>query len=131
MDLLTDHIQQTRRGFLTGAASGLGTAAMAALLQQEGLLAADAALEPAGPLPAYPLRQRPPHFAAPARACIFIFLAGGTSQIELFDPKPELSRLDGQTIPESFLKGVRFSFLKPTESLLMGSRFKFRRYGAC
>ncbi len=129
MDFLTQHFQQTRRQFLTSSASGAGAVALATLLKQEGRLAAESSLETASLVD--PLRPRTSHFTARAKACIFIFLAGGTSQIELFDPKPELTRLDGQRIPESFLKGVRFSFVKPTESFLMGSRFPFRRYGEC
>lgn len=133
MDFFSDRVDRTRRAFLTSAASGLGAIALSSLLREEGLLAGDANVggKPVPAIAADPLRPRSPHFAAQARACIFIFLAGGTSHLELFDPKPELTRLDGQKIPESFLKGVRFSFLKPTESLLMGSRFKFRRYGQC
>ena len=131
MDLLTQHVHETRRRFLTSAASGLGTIALASLLKEDGLLASESAVKAAANDFTNPLRPRPGHFIGPAKSCIFIFLAGGTSHLELFDPKPELSRLDGQRIPESFLKGVRFSFLKPTESLLMGSRFKFRKYGDC
>lgn len=119
---LGQHVHQTRRGFLTSAASGLGAAALAAMLQQDGLLAS---------APASPLAPKAPHVAGRARRCIFIFLAGGTSQIELFDPKPELNRLSGQTLPESLTQGARFSFLNLQKSVLMGSRFGHRRYGQC
>lgn len=118
------HVQRTRRNFFTSTAGGgAGLAALAGLLESEGLLAE------AGP--SDPLRPKEPHFAARAKHCIFIFLAGGTSHLDLFDPKPKLQELDGQPIPESFLKGVRFSFVKPSQSVLMGSRFRFKKYGEC
>ena len=119
-------ILQTRRNFLTASAGGgvTGLAALAGLLERDGLLARESA-------PASPLAPRPPHSFGRAKNCILIFLAGGTSHLELFDPKPRLVELDGQPIPESFLKGVRFSFVKPGQSVLMGSRHGFRKYGEC
>ncbi len=124
-----EHIHQTRRRFFTSAASGgAGLAALAGLLRGDGLLASDASVSSRS---GNPLHNRPPHHFGQAKNCIFIFLAGGTSHLELFDPKPRLQELDGQPIPESFLKGVRFSFVKPGQSVLMSSRFKFQRYGEC
>src|SRR5262245_5021967 len=121
-----NHVQQTRRRFFTTAAGGgAGLAALAGMLNDDGLLAADATSL------INPLAPKPPHGFGRAQNCIFIFLAGGTSHLELFDPKPKLQELDGQPIPESFLKGVRFSFVKPSQSVLMGSRFGFRKYGEC
>ncbi len=105
----------TRRAFLTSAASGLGSAALASLLREDGVASDEVT----------------PHFAPRARSAIFIYLAGGTSQIELFDPKPRLQALTGQTLPESLTKKERFSFLKPNEAKLMASRYAFRRYGEC
>src|SRR5262245_28153028 len=87
-----------RRDFLRRAGGGFGMIALASLLDQQGLLAA--ALEPA---PATnPLAPRPPHFTPRARAVIFLFMSGGPSHVDLFDPKPDLIRLAGQPIPESF-----------------------------
>ncbi|MFN8854911.1 MAG: DUF1501 domain-containing protein [Planctomycetaceae bacterium] len=121
------HITQTRRNFFTASAGGgvAGLAALAGLLQRDGVLAAETAPS------ANSLAPRPPHGFGRAKNCILIFLAGGTSHLELFDPKPRLAELDGQPIPESFLKGVRFSFVKPGQSVLMASRHGFRRYGEC
>lgn len=102
----------SRRCFLTSAASGLGVAALASLLEADGLLASQ------------------PHFKPRAKNCIFVFLIGGTSQIELFDPKPALQKLDGQPIPESFKEGVRLGQTKWTAPL-WASRFGYRRYGRC
>ena len=59
-----------------------------------------------------PLAARPPHFAPRAKNVIFLFMAGGPSQLELFDRKPKLQELDGQVIPESFVANKRFAFIK-------------------
>src|SRR6188768_3315080 len=86
----------TRRGFLGGAA-GLS---LLTLLAQGGLFgeAARAAAVAAGGGPAGdPLAPRPQHFPAKAKHCIFLFMFGGPSQMDLFDPKPELNKRDGQT----------------------------------
>lgn len=114
----------TRRRFLTSAASGLGSLALVSLLKQDSLLARESAT-------ANPLAPKRPHHPARAKNCIFIFLAGGTSQIELFDPKPKLATRTGEKLPDSFFKNERFSFIKPEQSLLMGSHFPYRQYGQC
>src|SRR5262245_519033 len=108
----------TRRRFFTSTASGLGLAALASLLEQEAKSDAD------------PLRPRSPHFPATARRCIFVFLIGGVSQIDLFDPKPAMKKLDGKQIPDSFKKGVRLGQTN-WNAPIMASPFKYRRYGAC
>src|SRR5690606_33733160 len=72
-----------------------------------------------------PLAVKPPHFAAKAKRCICIFLEGGPSQMDLFDPKPELAKLDGEPMPESMTKNVRFAFLQKDTATIMGSPRKF------
>jgi len=76
------------------------------------------------------MAPRPPHFAPRSKAVIFLFMAGGPSQLDLFNDKPMLRRHHGQLPPKSYLEGKRFAFLKGTE-LLLGSPRKFRRYGEC
>src|SRR5262245_15747363 len=100
-----DIVQLTRRDFLVNAARGVGGVAFASLLKADGLLAANTS-------PA-PLVPRPPHFAPRAKRCIFLYMEGGVSQIDLFDPKPKLREFDGQSMPESLTKNVRFAFLQP------------------
>jgi hypothetical protein len=112
MHTLDGHIHQTRRRFLTSAASGLGSIALASLLQEDAARA----------------QSRPTHFEPKARACIFIFLIGGVSQVDLFERKPVLQRLHGQRIPESFREGVRLGQTN-YNAPLMGARYGFRRYG--
>jgi len=117
-----DPLRLSRRGFLTSASSGLGAIALATLLKEDRGRASNPDLDstPKTGLPHHPPR---------ARNCIFIFLAGGTSQIELFDPKPKLTELTGQRMPESFFQNERFAFVKRDQSAIMGSQFAFRRYG--
>ncbi len=119
------YLSQSRRHFLTTSASGLGGLALGSMLSNEGLLrAADpagAGSGEAGTAPTNPLQSKPPHFAPKAKACIFIFLEGAPSQIDLFDPKPKLNELHGQPLPESLTKNVRFAFIKKETAVLMGS----------
>jgi uncharacterized protein (DUF1501 family) len=108
-------VAQLRREFLATSANGLGMLGLGSLLAQDGL--AEATPELAS------------HFAPKAKACIFIFLEGGPSQIDLYDPKPKLNELHGQPLPESMTKNVRFAFIRKETARLMGSRRKFRRHG--
>ena len=78
-----------------------------------------------------PLAARSTHFDPKAKACIFIFMAGAPSHIDLFDPKPVLKERHGQPLPESMLKEVRFAFIKKDKALLQGSPFKFNKHGEC
>jgi uncharacterized protein (DUF1501 family) len=114
-------IQLTRRDFLVNAARGVGGLAFASLLKADGLLAADSS-------PA-PLALRASHFAPRAKHCIFLFMEGGVSQIDLFDRKQKLKDLDGQKMPDSMTKNVRFAFLQKDTAKLMASPHAFRRYG--
>jgi len=122
-------VDLTRRDFLLSAARGAGGLALASLLDADGLLAAESKTRPT--VPANPLAVRPPHFAPQAKQCIFLYMEGGVSQIDLFDPKPKLAELNGQKMPESLTKNVRFAFLQKDSATLMGSPHKFQRYGQC
>src|SRR5262245_65061099 len=85
-----------RRQFLASAGGGFGILALTALLDEDGLLAdeVDRARNPLAP--------RRAHHRAPAKNVIFLFMSGGPSHLETFDPKPELARLHGQPLPDSF-----------------------------
>lgn len=109
----------SRRDFLFRAGGGFGGLAVSALLAQDGALAAErpnAHSQPPGP-----------HFAAKANAVIFLYMVGGPSHIETFDPKPELDRLHGEQLPASFGE-IKTQFLKPGTPL-MRSAWKFRKHG--
>jgi hypothetical protein len=111
----------SRRAFLQQSGLGFGTMALAHLLGAEGLLSA---AEASGGVD---LRPRPGHIAGQAKAVILLMQAGGPSQVELFDPKPELQKRDGQKHPgkvESFQPGSQ-------GNLLMASAYKFRKHGQC
>ena len=89
------------------------------------------AATPAGmpPLP-NPMAPRPGHHAAKAKNIIYLFMAGGPSQLELFDYKPKLIELNGQPIPQSFIEGKRFAFMDSSHGTkLLGSRRVFKRHG--
>jgi hypothetical protein len=117
-------LYQTRRGFLTSSASGIGLLALASLFQEDGLLASEV---DAG----QPLKPRAPHFAPKAKACICIYLEGGPSQIDLFDQKPKLKELHGQALPESFTKNVRFAFIQKETARILGCSRTFTPRGEC
>jgi hypothetical protein len=115
-------LQSTRRHFFRDCGIGLGGMALGSLLAR-GALAAPAV---------NPLAPKKPHFEPKAKAVIFLFMAGGPSQFELFDPKPELQKLHGQPIPESFVKGKRFAFMdtfSKERPKLLGTTRKFARHG--
>ena len=117
--------QQTRRHFFSDCALGVGKIALASLLTQANRLSAM-------PPVTNPMAVRAPHFTARAKNVIYMFMAGGPSQLELFDYKPELERLNGEPIPQSFLEGRRFAFMNSftnrVPQLLYGGR-QFRRHG--
>ncbi|MCB1225922.1 MAG: DUF1501 domain-containing protein [Verrucomicrobiales bacterium] len=118
-------LTRTRRDFLATSSCGLGTLALASLFQQDGLLAQESAL------PADPLATRKPHFAPKAERCIFIFLEGGPSQMDLFDPKPMLNKHDGQPLPDSLVGDQKFAFLQKDTATVMGTKRVFKKHGQC
>lgn len=112
----------TRRDLLFRAAGGFGGLALTSMLAQDGVLAAEAPRKLLNPL-----APKQPHFQPKAKAVIFLFMVGGPSHIETFDPKPELDRLDGQQLPKSFGE-IKSQFIK-AGTPLMRSQWKFRKYG--
>jgi hypothetical protein len=117
-----------RRDFLFRAANGFGSLALASLLARDGR--AGSFFAPADKAPekaANPLAPKAPHFAAKAKAVIFLFMVGGPSHIETFDPKPALDKLHGQKLPPSFGE-IKSQFLKPGTPIL-GSQWQFKKYG--
>src|SRR5688500_17049953 len=114
--------QATRRHFLHDCGVGLGKIALAGLLTD--------ALSPAtgAALPASALASRQPHFTAKAKRVIHLFMAGAPSQLELFDYKPQLAKLEGKPLPPSGIGGQRYAFIRP-DAAVLGPRFKFCRHG--
>ncbi len=122
--LSTAQQRQTRRHFLGQSGYGLGAAALAQLLAQDSVAAPNSDRELSNPL-----MPKPSHFAPKAKACIFIFLEGAPSQLDLYDPKPKLNELNGQPLPESLTKNVRFAFIKKETATLLGSKRTFSQHG--
>ena len=106
----------TRRAFIEQAFCGFGSLALASLLR-------DSAANAANPLAA----KRPQLPQAKAKAAIFLFMAGGPSHLETFDPKPLLNRLDGQPRPAQFGE-AKYQFIAK-DARLLGSKRRFERYG--
>ncbi len=112
------HVLSHRRAFLRDAFCGFGTLALTSLLYEDHLRAASV----------NPLAPKPPHFPhAKAKSVIFLFMAGGPSHLETFDPKPLLNKLDGQPRPKSF-GDAKYQFIAP-DARLLGSKRSFRKYG--
>ncbi len=118
-------VAPSRRDFLTHAANGFGSLALSALLHSETAANPQSAIR--NPQSENPLAPKPPHFAAKAKAVIFLFMVGGPSQMETFDPKPVLDKLHGQQMPSSFGE-VKSQFVKAGTPLL-GSHWKFNKHG--
>lgn len=112
---------QTRRHFFGQCAVGLGSMALGSLLN-EGRAA-----------PAInPMALRQPHFAPRSKNVIFLFMAGGPSQLELFDYKPKINELSGQPVPDSFIAGKRFAFMSTftkDKPKVLGCKRKFQQHG--
>ena len=113
--------QITRRHFFGKCSVGLGAIALNRMLTADGRGAVK--IDPANPM-----AERPSQFPGRAKRVIYLFMAGGPSQLELFDYKPRLKELTGQKPPPSLMQGRRFAFLKGNETLL-GTIREFERYG--
>jgi len=104
---------RNRREFIADAFCGFGAMAMASLDAQAAVKS--------------PLAPKAPHAAAKAKSVIFLFMAGGPSHIETFDPKPLLNQLHGQTRPKEFGE-AKYQFVTPNAKLL-GTKRTFKKYG--
>jgi len=124
--LSSQTVRQVARRWFFGDC-GVGLAGMAAASIAGSSLNAHAGLAAET---ARPLAPRLPHHAATAKRVIYMFQAGGPSQLELFDHKPELTKRDAQLPPKELLEGYKAAFINPNSALL-GPRFKFQRYGQC
>lgn len=113
----------SRRYFLGECGIGLGKIAAAGLLTDT-LLTSDAAAAPRTD----PLALKAPHFQPRANAVVHLFMAGAPSQLELFDPKPTLSALEGNPLPASVIGDQRYAFIQP-DAAVMGPQFEFKSYG--
>ena len=117
----------TRRHFFSRCAIGLGGIALASMLREQKAFAAGSGGLTSLPNPMAP---RPGHHPARAKNIIYLFMAGGPSQLELFDYKPKLIDLNGEPIPQSFIEGKRFAFMDSSHGTkLLGTRRTFKQHG--
>src|ERR1700692_3594593 len=100
----------SRRNFFRDCAGGIGIAALAKLLESEGYAATAPNTNPLAP--------KPPMFPAKAKNVIFMFMEGGPSQLDLFDPKPELAKWDGKPLPASITRNLQLAFINPNAAVL-------------
>src|SRR6185295_11956784 len=113
----------TRRSFLGRASTGIGSMALASLLNpgNPGALKADEARDPG--------LLRTLHHAAKAKRVIHLYMAGGASHLETFDYKPKLGEMSGQPMPESFTKGQPIAQLQGARLTCFAPQVQFRKYG--
>src|SRR5213595_3259046 len=113
----------TRRQLLSASTLGVGGLALGWLLQQEGLLAAPTRPE-LGPR-RFDLKPKTPHFAPKAKAMISLFMQGGPSHHDLFDPKPGMAKYDGKPFPGS----LKYDNAAEASSKVLHSPWKFSKHG--
>src|SRR5471032_2094356 len=116
----------SRRHFLHANGFGLGSLALAWLLKQDGLLAAPVKPNVDGTI-RYDLLPKKPNFEPKAKAMICLFMMGGPSQMDLFDPKPMLTKYDGQKFPGE----IKYDNLAQASAKVFGSPWKFSPQGGC
>jgi len=113
-------VEISRRAFLGGGFAGLGSIAMASIFGR--LALATGYSQSKGVV-------NPPHYPPKAKRVIFLYQAGGPSHLETFDYKPELARMHGQPMPESFTKGQQIAQLQGKQLICFGPQHQFRRFG--
>ena len=116
---MPEHVRFTRnrREFIRDGFCGFGALALASMLQRDRVRGANL----------NPLAAKPPHHDAKAKSVIFLFMAGGPSQVETFDPKPLLNELHGQPRPKEFGE-AKYQFVKE-DAKLLGTKRVFKKYG--
>lgn len=117
----------TRRHILQEAAMGFGALALGSLLPSCGSAAANT-YKPIEIDPARPLLPRAPMFPGKAKSVIYLHMAGAPSQLELFNYRPDLMKLDGQDCPQSLLEGKKFAFIRGVPKML-GPQAVFKQRG--
>src|SRR2546430_8341811 len=114
----------TRRWFFRQCGVGLGSIALASLLDAEN---ASGAIKSKV---SNPLVPKEPHFKTKAKRVIYIFMAGGPSQLDLFDYKPALAKYNGKPVPQEVVMGQKYAFIQP-DAALYATEFKFAKHGKC
>ncbi len=111
----------TRRWFFKECGIGLGSMALASLLEENLFAQSQSAIR-------NPLAPKRPHFEPKAKRVIYLFMAGGPSQFETFDYKPSLAKYNGKPVPQEFVKDLNYAFIRP-DAGLYASELSFAQYG--
>lgn len=125
----TDHFRwpASRRDLLSRAGCGFGALALQSLLADDGLLAAPRSKTAATSTTRNPLAPKLGHLATTAKSCIFLFMDGGPSHLDTFDPKPKVNEYAGKPLPKSIERVI--TPMGVSENPLLASRRKWKRYG--
>ena len=118
----SDGRTNSRRWFLKECGLGVGKLALASLLTDAFTAESRAASAAAA------FRPRAPHFPGRAKHVIHLFMAGAPSQLDLFDHKPELAKLEGKPLPPSVIGGQRYAFIRP-DAAVLGPQYPFSHHG--
>lgn len=117
-NIWAEQCRLNRRSMLANTGVGLGAAALQSLMLGERNAIASGGRT-----------VGQPHFASPVKSVIFLFMSGGPSHVDTFDPKPALNELDGQSVPASIVKNVPNIPRSGVHSKVMGCPFTFQEYG--
>jgi Protein of unknown function (DUF1501) len=117
-----------RRWFLKECGLGLGSIALASLLDERSLAAINPQSAIGNRQSLNPLAPKPPHFPGKAKRVIYLFQAGAPSQLDLFDYKPELLKYNGKPVPQDLVKDMNLAFIRK-DAGLYASEFNFDRHG--
>ncbi len=116
-------LEWSRRTFISRSFAGIGSFALASLLERESLAARPSEDHP------WPSLPNLPHYPPKAKRIVHLCMAGGPSHLESFDPKPQLDRIDGQPFPESMTEGQELAQLQNTKLLARKAFCSFRPWG--
>jgi hypothetical protein len=124
------YLRQTRRSFLGAAARGIGSIALAAMIDPR-VAWGDSTTQHSAPSTQHLSRGviNPLHFAPKAKRIIHLYMAGGPSHLETFDHKPKLTEMTGKPMPDSFTKGQPIAQLQGKELRCLGPTYKFAKHG--
>ena len=126
--ILDPRLRLNRRHFFGRNATGIGTAALASLLNREGLLGSSLKTNSTVGMPGLP---ELPHYASKAKRIIYLFQNGAPTHVDLFDHKPGIKPMHGKPVPESYFKGKRFSTMTgdPSGKLMLSPVEPFQQRG--
>ena len=111
----------TRRWFFKECGIGLGSLALASLLEESLFAQSQSAIRNPQSAITNPLAPKQPHFKPKAKRVIYLFMAGGPSQFETFDYKPSLAKYNGKPVPQEFVKDLNYAFIRPDAACTLRS----------